>query len=238
MSITWIKAADENELGERGAAYIADLLQKKPAAALLLPTGETPVPVYRTLAVMQAAGRVSFEQVRTVNLDEYVGLGPDDPQSYHAFMQRQLFGPVGMRPEQSALPDGAAADLTAACRAYDAHIAALGGLDLALVGVGRNGHVGFNEPDDSFPIGTHVVDLTDSTVQANARLFDSAAEVPRQALTVGVDAIMQAREILLVAGPDKRQVVETALSGPVTPRLPVSVLRLHPRVTVIHVWKR
>lgn len=238
MEIQWIEALNEDEMGRLGADRIQKQIAAKPASVLLLPTGQTPVKVYDRLADAAASGNLNVRQLHTVNLDEYVPLPATHPQSYYAFMKRNLFDRVGLTGQQVRLPRGDAPDLAAECRDYDHHIRSLGGIDFALLGVGHNGHIGFNEPSDRFPVGTHVVDLTPSTRQANARFFASADEVPTQAVTLGIDAIMQAASILLLCGADKREVVEAAFSGPVTPRNPVSVLRLHQNVTVIHCWKR
>lgn len=217
---------------------ISHQIKAKPSSVLLLPTGQTPVTVYDTLAERRAQGKLDWKEIHTVNLDEYVSLSPDHPQSYHAFMKKNLFDRVGLSAEQTRLPRGDAADLAAECRDYDEHIDCLGGINFALLGVGHNGHIGFNEPSDSFSEGTHVVNLTPSTRQANARFFESLDAVPTQAVTMGILQIMQSERILLLCGPDKREIVETAFSGSITPRNPVSVLRLHRDVTVVHCWKR
>ncbi len=238
MNIKWIEALDENEMGRVGETILREQIVSNPSSVLLLPTGQTPVSVYNRLAERQEREPIDWRRVHTVNLDEYISLSPSHPQSYQAFMRRNLFDRVGLTKEQTRLPRGDAADPAAECRAYDEHIRQLGGIDFALLGVGHNGHIGFNEPADSFAAGTHVVDLTPSTRQANARFFASMDEVPAQAITLGIDQIMHAERILLLCGADKKEIVESAFLGPITPRNPVSVLRLHRDVTVVHCWKR
>ena len=238
MEAKWIEAENEQQMGRLGAQLMCEQVAGKPSSVLLLPTGETPVPVYHRLAELYRLGELDWKNVHTVNLDEYIPLSPTHPQSYHAFMKKELFDPIGLTGEQTRLPRGDAPDLEAECRSYDEHIRCLGGIDFALLGVGHNGHIGFNEPGDSFSAGTHVVDLTPSTRQANARFFASVDEVPTKAMTMGIEQIMQARRILLLCGADKREIVESAFSGPITPRNPVSVLRLHRHVTVVHCWHR
>ena len=179
------------------------------------------------------AGRLDFSQVRTVNLDEYCGLRGDDPNSYRYFMDHHLFSRVNLQRENTHLPNGAAPDLEEECRRYEALIQSLGGVDLQLLGIGRNGHIGFNEPSDSFPPVVHTVQLTESTIQANSRLFERIEDVPTQAITMGVGTILKAERILLIAGADKRYILEEALTGRVTPQVPASVLQLHRDVTVI-----
>ena len=238
MEITWIAASDEQEMGRIGANILNEQIAAKPSSVLLLPTGQTPVTVYDNLAERKAQGKLNLSKIHTVNLDEYVPLPPNHPQSYHAFMKKNLFDRVGLTEKQTRLPRGDAADLLAECRDYDEHVRRLGGIDFALLGVGHNGHIGFNEPSDNFSAETHLVDLTPSTRQANARFFESLDEVPTQAVTMGVLQIMQSARILLLCGPDKREIIESAFSGPITPRNPASVLRLHRDVTIVHCWKR
>ena len=177
---------------------------------------------------------LSFARCTTVNLDEYRGLAGTHPQSYRYFMNEHLFSRVDVRLDHTFVPNGTAADPAAECAAYDARIKALGGTDIQILGIGPDGHIGFNEPADEFTDATHVVDLDPSTIEANARFFDSAADVPRQALTMGMFGIMGAKKILLVAsGAAKKGVLEAAMNGPIDPRLPASILQLHKDVTVL-----
>ena len=228
-----IHTPDYAELSRRAADLLAAQVLLAPRCVLGLATGSTPVGMYDELAARCAAGRLSFAQVTSVNLDEYVGLTPDHPQSYRYFMDTHLFSRVDIRREATHVPDGLAADPQQAGAAYDRMIEELGGIDLQVLGIGNNGHIGFNEPADTYTAQTHIVALQPSTINANARFFSSADEVPTHAITMGMRAIMQARRILLLAGAEKRQIVERAFTGPVTPQVPASLLQLHPDVTVI-----
>lgn len=222
------------EMSAAAAAAIAGVLRDKPDCVLGLATGSSPIGTYDELARMHVEEGLSFSKCTSVNLDEYLGLPGTHPQSYRRFMEERLFSRVDIRREATFVPLGTAADPEAECRAYDERIAALGGIDVQLLGVGPDGHVGFNEPDDAFTAGTHVVRLEASTIDANARFFASRDEVPRQALTMGMRGIMTARKIVLVAsGAAKKAVLDAALGGPVTPRLPASILQLHPDVSIL-----
>ena len=222
------------KLSRLGANLIAAQITVKPRSVLGLATGSSPVGIYRQLVARYNAGELDFSAVTSVNLDEYVGLTPDHPQSYRRFMQENLFDHVNIDPARTFVPNGLAADFAAECAAYDKRIDDLGGIDLQLLGIGVDGHIGFNEPDDAFCKPTHVADLHPSTIAANARFFANENEVPRRAVSMGLGPIMQARKILLVAnGPAKKAIVEKAFTGPITPRVPASVLQLHPDVTVI-----
>lgn len=234
---TFMRLYQENGydgMSRRTAGIIAAQLIAKPDCVLGLATGSTPVGAYQQLAAWHREGGLSFQEVTCVNLDEYKGLAPDHDQSYRYFMQHNLFDHVDVRPGFTNVPDGLAADPAAECLRYDTLIRDLGGIDLQLLGLGRNGHIGFNEPGDAFVRPTHVVDLTPSTIEANARFFANAGEVPRQALTMGIGAIMAARHVVVaVSGADKAQAVHDAFCGPVTPQVPASILQLHPHVTLV-----
>lgn len=220
-------------MSDRAAELLAAQVILKPACVLGLATGSSPVGMYRRLAEQYRQGLLDFSAVTTVNLDEYCGLSPEDPQSYRHFMEENLFRHINIRRENTFVPDGLNPDREAVCSAYDARIAALGGVDLQVLGIGNNGHIGFNEPDDHFTVGTHVVALKESTIQANARFFENIAQVPTHAVTMGMGAILQAKRILLLAGAEKAAIVRQALEGPVTPQVPASLLQLHPDVTVV-----
>ena len=225
---------DYNAMSRRAAAVIAAQIVSKPDCVLGLATGSTPVGAYQQLVKWYEQGDLSFAEVRSVNLDEYYGLSPDHDQSYRYFMQSNLFDHVDITPENTNVPDGLAKDPAAECLRYERKAAELGYADLQLLGLGRNGHIGFNEPCDCFPVATHLVDLTESTIEANARFFASADDVPKQALTMGVGTIMKARKILIVAsGADKADAVWKAFAGPITPEVPASILQLHPDVTLM-----
>lgn len=209
------------------------ILNKK--AVLGLATGSTPIGIYNRLASLCQSGDIDFDKVSTVNLDEYCGLSADDPQSYRYFMNKNLFERVNIRPENTHLPNGTAEDTAAECRRYDALIESLGGIDIQLLGIGTNGHIGFNEPKDCFDKGTHEILLKESTRIANSRFFGGVQNVPKSAITVGIRTIMNAKRIVLVAnGEGKREIVERAFFGPVTPEVPASILQLHPALTVIY----
>ncbi|MEY8403322.1 glucosamine-6-phosphate deaminase [Oscillospiraceae bacterium 44-34] len=225
---------DYEAMSRRAAHVIAAEVIRRPDCVLGLATGSTPIGTYQQLTAWNQAGEFSFREVRTVNLDEYKGLAPDHDQSYRYFMQHNLFDHVDVVPENTQVPDGLAADPAAECARYDAYIASLGYADLQLLGLGRNGHIGFNEPGDSFIKETHVVDLTQSTIDANARFFASADDVPRQALTMGIGCIMAARRVLVVAsGADKADAVYNVVCGPIDPHCPGSILQLHPNVVLV-----
>ncbi len=225
---------DYDAMSRRAASIIAAQVVSKPECVLGLATGSTPVGAYQQLVRWYEQGDLSFAGVRSVNLDEYVGLAPEHDQSYRYFMQANLFDHVDIEADSTHVPSGLAADPEEECRRYERTVAGLGYADLQLQGLGRNGHIGFNEPCDHFPVHTHLVDLTESTIQANARFFARADDVPRQALTMGIGTIMRARKILVVAsGADKADAVQKAFAGPVAPEVPASILQLHPDVTLV-----
>ena len=226
--------ADYAAMSRRAANLIAAEVIRRPNCVLGLATGSTPIGTYENLIARNRAGDLSFREVRTVNLDEYKGLAPTHDQSYRYFMQTNLFDHIDILPENTNVPDGLAADANAECARYDALVASLGYADHQLLGLGRNGHIGFNEPDDHFTKETHVVDLTDSTIDANARFFATRDDVPRQALTMGVGCIMAARRVLLIAsGADKADALYNAVCGPISPDCPASILQLHGDVVVV-----
>jgi len=225
---------NKKEFDEKAAQFLASQIQEKPDSVLGLATGSTPVGMYHELIKMYKNKQISFEQVKTFNLDEYVGLDKDHPQSYHAFMYENLFNHIDIKKENVHLPDGKADNLEQECASYEEKIKEAGGVDLQVLGIGHNGHIGFNEPKTPFESVTHVVDLDERTIQANSRFFDSIDQVPRKAVSMGIKSIMQAKKILFLAtGADKAEIVAKALQGPVTPDVPASVLQLHPDVTVI-----
>ena len=225
---------DYQAMSRRAANIIAAEVIRKPDCALGLATGSTPVGTYKELIAMYKQGDVSFKEVHSVNLDEYKGLAPTHDQSYRYFMQDNLFNHVDIDPAKTNVPNGLAEDAEAECAAYDKLVESLGYADLQLLGIGNNGHIGFNEPDSSFTKATHVVDLTESTISANARFFESANEVPRQALTMGIGCIMAARRILLVAnGAGKAEALYNTVCGPITPECPATILQLHSDVVIV-----
>lgn len=223
------------QLSFEAAKIIAAQIALKQDTVLGLATGSTPVGAYQQLAEWNQQGKLDFCQVCTFNLDEYRGLAGDHPQSYRYFMQKHLFSQINILPENTHVPQGDCADANAECAHYDSSILAAGGIDLQLLGIGHNGHIGFNEPSSCFVLPTHEVALTQRTLEANSRFFDAAEQQPRSALTMGIAPIMQAKRILLISqGAEKMPILEKALYGPVTPEVPASILQLHPDLTVIY----
>ena len=222
------------QMSRKAASILAAKVIEKPDCVLGLATGSTPIGTYQNLIQWCKDGDLDFSQVKSVNLDEYVGLAPTHDQSYRYFMQTNLFDHINIDMNNTNVPDGLAEDPEAACARYDEIIRSMGGVDIQVLGMGHNGHIAFNEPTDHFPIGTHVVDLQESTINANARFFASADEVPRKAMTMGIGNIMAAKQILVVVnGEAKADIVKDAFTGPVTPMVPASILQLHPNVIVV-----
>lgn len=229
-----IHAKDYEDMSRKAANIIAAQVISKPDCVLGLATGSTPIGAYKRLVELYEQGDLDFSQVSTYNLDEYRGLSHDDVQSYHYFMADNLFNHVNIDIDNTHVPDGSNPDADAACAEYDRMVEEAGYTDLQLLGIGNNGHIGFNEPDTCFSKGTHCVDLTESTIQANSRLFDSIDDVPRQAYTMGDQTIMNARMVLLVAnGEAKAQAVHDMCFGPISPSCPASILQLHPSCVVV-----
>lgn len=215
------------------ANLLAAQVRLKPTSVLGLATGSTPIGLYRELIRQHQTADLDFSRVRTVNLDEYLGLAPDNPQSYHYFMREQLFSGINLQPENCHFPDGCAADFDQETDRYDQLCRELG-IDLQILGIGRNGHIAFNEPADTFPVPTHVVDLTPSTIEANRRFFERAEDVPRKAITMGLGAIMSARRILLLAaGEEKAEAISYLKQGKADPQVPATILLLHTNVTCL-----
>lgn len=229
-----IKAADYEALSRKAADLIAAQVIIKPDCVLGLATGSTPEGTYKELVARYEDGTLDFSQVSSVNLDEYKGLSGDNDQSYRYFMNHHLFDHVNIDKARTHVPNGLEPDSDKACAEYNAQIKAMGGVDLQLLGIGGNGHIGFNEPCGEFIVGTHCVDLAQSTIEANARFFSSIDEVPKQAYTMGIGNIMAAKKVLLLAsGRGKAQAIYDTCFGPVTPKVPASVLQLHPDVVII-----
>ncbi len=217
------------DVHDEAARIICRQVWTKPDSVLGLATGSTPIGVYDLLSELHRDTRLDFSQVRTFNLDEYVGLAADHPQSYREFMRRHLFSKINIPAGQIHFPDGQAEDIPAHCRAYEAAIAAAGGIDLQLLGIGSDGHIGFNEPSSSLASRTRIKTLTPRTVQDNARFFGSVERVPRHVITMGVGTIMDARSCLLLAfGEGKADAVAGMAEGPITADLPASALQMHP----------
>ena len=228
-----IEAESYEKMSLIAGSILAGQVLLKPDCVLGLATGSSPIGAYQELVRQYERGVLDFSQVRTVNLDEYVGLAGDHPQSYRYFMDQNLFDHVNIKKENTHVLDGTAPDPEAEGDRFEAFINELGGVDLQLLGIGRNGHIGFNEPSDHFPRFVHPVDLTESTIQANSRLFDRIEDVPTQAITMGIGTIMKAKRVLLIAGEEKKDIIHKALYDIITPAVPASVLQLHHDVTVI-----
>ena len=225
---------DYADMSRKAANLVSAQLLLKPDSVLGFASGSTPLGMYEELVARCRLGDLDFSGASAVSADEYRGLPPENRQSYRYYMNAHLYDHVNIRKERTFLPDGMAEDSAAACADYEALIRRLGGVDLQVLGVGHNGHIGFNEPGPSFPDETHLVNLAASTVAANRRFFDREEGVPRQALTIGVGTILRARRVLLmVSGSEKADVIKCAFTGPITPELPASALRLHRDVVLV-----
>lgn len=222
------------KMGMEAANIVAGQVYLKPDSVLGLATGSTPLSMYQRLAAVHKSVGLDFSGVTTFNLDEYIGMSPDNPQSYHYFMQENFFRHINIRQENVFIPDGMAEDMVAEGERYERLIAAKGGIDLQVLGIGQNAHIGFNEPDVKFAATTHKVELDEETIQANSRFFASASEVPRYAISMGIKTIMMAEHVILLAnGRNKAEAVYKAVCGDVTPEAPASILQLHRDVAVI-----
>lgn len=232
MKISVVKNYDE--MSRCAAELFAEVIRNKPDCVLGLATGDTPIGMYRELVAKYEKGELDFSAVRSVNLDEYYPITPDNDQSYRYFMNYHLFDHVNIDKAQTMVPDGTAKDVEKFCADYEAKIDELGGIDMQVLGIGRNGHIGFNEPDDELVPYTHLTALTPSTIEANSRFFASEADVPKHALTMGVESVFKARKIvLMVSGKNKAEAVKAMLQGKLNTKCPASLLRLHPDVTLI-----
>lgn len=228
------RAKDYQDMSRKAANIISAQIIMKPNCTLGLATGSTPVGTYQQLIEWYKKGDLDFSQVSSINLDEYKGLSPENDQSYRYFMNANLFNHINIDKTHTFVPNGLEEDSKKACDDYNHIITASGGIDLQLLGLGHNGHIGFNEPGKAFERETHCVDLTESTIEANKRFFESEEDVPRQAYTMGIKNIMQARKILVVvSGADKAKILEKVLRGPITPAVPASILQLHNDVTIV-----
>lgn len=227
-----IKAADYNDMSRKAANIIFSQVSLFPKCVLGLATGSTPIGTYKELIALYRKGDIDFSNVRSVNLDEYCGLTPENQQSYHYYMQENFFKHINIKPENVHVPDGFAKEKD--CSKYDEMISAFGGIDLQLLGLGKTGHIGFNEPGDSFVKYTHKVALKEQTIKDNSRFFSNIDEVPKYAVTMGLMSIMQAKRVLMVVnGSGKAETLKKALCGPITPQVPASILQLHPDFTVV-----
>ena len=227
-------AKDYDELSKKAANLLASQITLKPNSVLGLATGSTPVGAYNELVRIYKEGDINFTEVVTFNLDEYYGLDKENPQSYYYFMMENLFKHVNMNKRNIHIPNGRAKDIELECVEYENRIKQAGGIDLQLLGIGRNGHIGFNEPDVKFEAQTHLVTLDEDTIEANSRFFTALDEVPRKAISMGIKTIMHSRKIILLAsGEEKAETINSMINGKITPELPASVLQLHPDVVVL-----
>lgn len=225
---------DAHAASTRAASFIINQVQQKPDSILGLATGSTPVQIYERLIERHQAGELDFSQITSFNLDEYVGLQPTDPNSYRFFMQEKLFSRINIQPENTHVPDGRALDFENYCKQYERQIQDAGGIDLQLLGIGRDGHIAFNEPGSSLGSRTRLKTLTSETIKDNSRFFGGVEKVPRLAITMGVGTILETRKCILVAfGENKAHAISQAVEGPVTAQVTASALQLHPDVTVV-----
>ena len=222
------------ELSEKGAKLFLSQLLLKPDCVLGLATGSTPIGLYKKLIEYYKSGEVDFSEARSFNLDEYYPISPDNAQSYRYFMNKNFFEHINIDFANTEVPDGMCKDPEAECDRYDRLIDEAGGIDIQLLGIGRNGHIGFNEPDEALTVTTHVTDLTESTIGANARFFDSADEVPKKAITMGIASILKSRKIvMLVSGKEKHEALSALLDDSITCSNPATMLKAHPDVVII-----
>ncbi|MBE6780111.1 MAG: glucosamine-6-phosphate deaminase [Ruminococcaceae bacterium] len=229
----FIKVENYEQLSEKAAQIIADVVINKPDCVLGLATGSSPIGTYKNLVKWNKEGKLDFSKVMSINLDEYEGLDGEHDQSYRYFMNDNLFNHINIDKANTFVPNGKADDIDAECKTYDQRIADHG-IDIQLLGIGLDGHIGFNEPDEFFTKETHKVVLDESTIVANARFFESIDDVPKTAITMGMGGIMSAKKVLLIAnGQSKKDIIEKAFFGPITPKVPASILQLHNDVTVI-----
>ncbi len=231
----FIKVGSYEKLSRQAANIISAQVILKPNCVLGLATGSSPIGTYKQLIKWYEKGDIDFSEVTSFNLDEYVGLNGNHEQSYRYFMNTNFFDHINICKENTFVPNGCAKDPAAECQRYEAMIRDAGGIDIQLLGIGLDGHIGFNEPDNCFVRDTHIVDLHESTIKANSRFFGDESLVPTQAITMGMVSIMHAKKILLIAnGENKKEILDKAFFGPVTPLIPASILQLHPDITVIY----
>ena len=222
------------EMSKVAAKEMAEDIKRNPEIVLGLATGGTPVGMYKELIRMYNEGELDFSKVTSIHLDEYVGLSGDHDQSYRYFMNTNLFNHINIDKNNTFVPNGLAENVEEECMAYDSRIQDMGGIDLQLLGLGANGHIGFNEPGEALSVGTHLTDLKESTIEANARFFDSIDDVPRKAITMGLGGIMKAKKIMVIAsGEGKAEVVKAMMSGKITTEIPATMLQMHRDVILI-----
>jgi glucosamine-6-phosphate deaminase len=224
----------KDDVSQLAADMIQQIVKDRPQAVLGLATGSTPIATYQELIRRYQNGQIDFSQVKTFNLDEYYGLDSHHPQSYHSFMRENLFNHINIKEENIHIPSGTPENVVTYCRAYEQRIEEAGGIDLQILGIGRNGHIGFNEPSDELQPDTHLVQLASETIEANARFFERKEDVPRYAITMGIQTILQAKSLLLlVIGKEKAKIVQKLFDSGITTDIPASFLKLHPNVSVL-----
>ena len=229
-----IVTSNYDTLSEAAAKRVVEVVKNKPHAVLGLATGSTPIGMYKQLVVYNRENIVDFSRVTTFNLDEYIGIPSQHPQSYRYFMDHNLFNHININYQNTHVPNGMAKDIQVECEAYDEMLRSGGGIDIQVLGIGNNGHIGFNEPNNALTVGTHVTALAQGTIEANSRFFNTRDEVPMQAITMGIGDIMKAREIILLAsGNTKADIICRLLEGKIDTHIPASLLQAHPNVTVI-----
>lgn len=229
-----IIAKNYEDMSKKAAEFMAEFVNEKPNCVLGLATGGTPVAMYKELIKMNKEGKVDFSKATSINLDEYKGLSGDHDQSYRYFMNYNLFNHINIDKSKTFVPNGLAEDIEKECKEYDKRIENFGGIDLQLLGIGNNGHIAFNEPNEFLHMGTHLTKLTENTIEANSRFFESKEEVPTEALTMGLGGIMKAKKILLIAsGESKAEIISKLLEGKITTTIPATLLQVHPDVTLI-----
>lgn len=229
-----IIAKNYDELSKMAAAQIANLINEKPNCVLGLATGSSPIGMYKELIKLNKEGEINFSKVTTINLDEYRGLSNENPQSYRYFMDVNLFNHINIDKNKTFVPNGMTEDIEKECKEYDERIEKLGGMDLQVLGIGHNGHIGFNEPSDYLNLGTHLTNLSKDTIDANSRFFKTVEEVPTQAITMGLGGIMKAKKILLLAnGEKKADIIAKLVEGKISTRVPASILQVHSNVLII-----
>lgn len=234
-SINWIQAKDYEELSKKACELFVQQLKVKPNSVIGLATGSTPIGLYEELVKQYQSGNISFKDVISFNLDEYVGIDPNNEASYHYFMNHHLFQHIDIQKENIHIPEGYSTDLEKVCSAYEEKIDVVGGIDIQVLGIGVNGHIGFNEPGTPFDSKTHVVQLAESTIKSNQRFFEKPEDMPRSAITMGIQSILKAKKILLlISGTAKQEAYNRLRSGEITEELPASVLHRHHDVTVIY----
>ncbi len=226
---------DYDAMSRRAAKFVRELIEKKPDAVIGFATGSTPIGLYKELIRMHKEEGIDFSKIVTFNLDEYIGLPKDHPESYHTFMWENLFKHINVNPSNVHIPDGTVPDVEAYCQWYEERIKKFGGIDLQILGIGRDGHIGFNEPGSSLGSRTRIKTLARETIEDNARFFDGDInKVPRQAITMGVGTIMEARTLLLLAsGKNKAEAVKKTVEGPITAMVPASIMQLHPKAILV-----